>query len=108
MTQEQRLTEMENQLELVLENQEKTDKKLDEVLSIFKGNEMTGEPGWAKRLIAVEAAIVKFNEDRTKNGVYIKIISWLAGIIIALIMAYMFNQAYERPQQPAQQSNQPK
>lgn len=100
---------MENQLELVLENQEKTDKKLDEVLSIFKGSELSGEPGWAKRLANLEASMQKLNEDRTRNGVYIKIIGWLAGIIITLIIAYMFNQAYSRPQQTFQQpSNQSK
>lgn len=95
MDTESRLSEMENKLEEVLEIQHENGKKLDELLVAFKGSDISGEDGFAKRLKTLETSVTSLKEERTRNSVYIKIISWLAAIIFALIIAYMFNQAYQ-------------
>lgn len=106
MTQEQRLQEMEDKIEEVLQIQQKTNNKLDEVLKAIQGNQMSGDEGLAKRVKMLEEKEEQRSVEGAKNGVYIKIITWLAGIIVALIIAYMFDQAYNRPQQVTAPTNQ--
>jgi len=91
MTTEEKLQEMENSME-------KMDGKLDEVLHCLKGNDM-GQVGLVARFKSLEDKVQAIEDSRvsekTKAEIYMGIIKWLAGIIAALVIAYMFNQAYK-------------
>lgn len=97
----QKFIEMEKNIEQIMEVQTSNGKKLDEVLDALKGNGL-GEKGIVKRLEDVEKEIQNFKTSGTRNSVYMKIFIWMAGIIMALIIAYMFNAALQKPQQQLQ------
>lgn len=96
MTTELRLQEMENVLEEMRNIQDENSKKLDEVLGYLKGN--LGTDGLVKEFSELKKEVQTLKDrsssDRTKSDIYIGIIKWLAGIIAALVIAYMFNQVY--------------
>lgn len=87
---------MENVLEEMRNIQDENSKKLDEVLGYLKGN--LGTDGLVKEFSELQKEVQnlkeKINNDRTKSDIYVGIIKWLAGIIAALVIVYMFNQVY--------------
>ncbi len=90
MTTEERLCDMENSIE-------KIDGKLDEVLACLKGNDM-GTVGLVKEFAILKAKVYDMDNSRSKekakSDIYMGIIKWLAAIIGALVITYMFSQAY--------------
>jgi len=93
--QTQRFNEMENNIEII-------NGKLDEVLAAIKGDGL-GNKGLVRRIEVLEEFVINTTADRGKTSVYIKIISWLAGVIAALVITYMFSTAYRS--QPTQFNN---
>ena len=97
MTTEEKLEEMESNIEQIMSVQEANGKKLDEVLVCLKGNDM-GSHGLVKRIDELEGKfdIVQktIDTEKTKSTIYMNIIKWLAAIIAALVITYMFNQIY--------------
>ena len=95
MTTDEKLIEMEHEMV-------KMNDKLDEVLGCLKGNDM-GTVGIVKEVILLKKEVEDIKEQRTtekaKSDIYMGIIKWLAAVIAALIIAYMFNLAYSRPAQ---------
>lgn len=91
MDTETKLEEMENSIEAM-------NGKLDEVLHCLKGNDM-GTTGLVKEFATLKAKVQVIEDSRvsekTKSEIYMGIIKWLAAIIAALVIAYMFNQAYK-------------
>jgi len=99
MTTEQKLEEMENSMEKLIQAQVENSDKLDEVLDCLKGNDM-GTTGLVKEFAILKGKVQAIEDNRvtekTKSDIYIGIIKWLAAVIAALVIAYMFNQAYNK------------
>jgi len=93
MTPEQtkRFDDMENNIEII-------NGKLDEVLAAIKGDGL-GNKGLIHRIEVLEEFVINTTAERGKTSVYIKIISWLAGVIAALVITYMFSNVYRQPTQ---------
>jgi len=117
MTTEEKLQEMELNLETVLQNQEESGKKLDKILDCLNGNNM-GNIGIVKEIEIMKKQIEKIHEDKAaeqianakekaRSDIYMGIIKWLAATIALLVIAYMFNQVYNAKPQQVQQQQQP-
>jgi len=109
MNTEEKLEEMENNIEQIMSAQKENSDKLDEVLDCLKGNAMGGN-GLVKDFYLLKDDVQKLKDDRntekTKSDIYIGIIKWLAAVIAALVIAYMFNQVYNQKQTSYERDNQ--
>lgn len=89
MTTEDKLEEMENSIE-------KMDGKLDEVLHCLKGNDM-GQVGLVSKVGLLEDRFKQLEDkiliEKTESKIYKDIAKYLLGIIVVLVIGYLFNQA---------------
>lgn len=77
---------------------ENIERDVHEIKSALIGNSLIGDKGLTGQMIAfkekqieIEKKVETLIEERVKNTVYIKIINWLGGTIIAGIIALLFN-----------------
>jgi len=82
--------QMEKDIQQIVVNQQQTSNKLDEVLKAIKGDEY-GNAGIVTRVGMVETDIKILKENKTINGVYIKIITWLLAIIATGVIGFILN-----------------
>jgi chromosome segregation ATPase len=75
------------------------EKDVAEIKSALLGNALSGEKGLTGRITVLDAKIellekqiTNLSEERVKNTVYIKIINWLVGTVIAGTIAFVFSQ----------------
>jgi translation initiation factor RLI1 len=71
-------------------NQQENSRKLDEVLTLLKGDGF-GNEGFVRRVIGLETDIKVLKESKAINGVYIKIITWLLAIIATGVVGFILD-----------------
>jgi len=87
---ENTIVKIQNELIEVRKTQADSGEKLTEILKAVKGDDM-GNEGFAKRMAAIEAKQDKYDEDRTRNNVYIRIITFLLSIIAVGVLGFLLN-----------------
>ena len=86
-----KFVEMEKNIDLLVKAQKNNGDKLDELLDALKGNTLSGDKGLVQRILDLESEMKIYREDRTKNNIYIKIITWLIGVIAVGFIGYIIS-----------------
>lgn len=80
--------QMEKDIAALVCTQNINSHKLDEVLKALKGDEY-GNAGFVGRVSMIETDLKILKENKTINGVYIKIITWLLAIIATGVIGFV-------------------
>lgn len=87
----QQFQEMQEDLKHIYEQTESHTKKLDQILKAISGDPLSGNIGFTARLQILEKDVSDLREERIKNSVYIKIITWLSVVIGTGVIGFILS-----------------
>lgn len=86
-----RFNEMEQDIKHIAEQSEANAVKLDQILTALTGDPISGNIGLTARVALLEKDVKDLREERVKNTIYVKIITWLLGIIATGVIGYILS-----------------
>jgi len=89
-----RFEEMEQDIKTIAKQGEENSDKLDKVLTALGGDLLSGNLGLTARVGSLEKDVKDLREERVKNTIYVRIITWLLGIIATGVIGYILSMIF--------------